>query len=372
MTAAVLHKFEKLAQIREPRARSVLIRSISDEYVKHLANQSNDDEKAINKAASQLFSSIVLDLYDQIDGSVRRDIIILLARTEYISPALAARFAQESDDHVRPLFEHSPVLKDENLIEAVRERDEVVLMAIAKRRSVSEQLVDAMLARACLPVNGQLLRNPGTRFSTNALLVCAIACQSSLEFQALVADRCLKDAHFFKNLHKQIELGCPFLPNRFARAILELDLDAYIKTIGEIEQSGQLELDGEFLSREEVSVQVNLGALTFDTLLNSLIDGQRMKDIIWFLNREPNISMKSMKRLLLAENLTGLSRLLCQQDVKPKTYEALLALRDKWYNLPPRNHFHELHSYKAMLRRYKEQMSAKKAAKKQQFIVLPV
>lgn len=359
MSAAVLHRFEKLAQVREPRARSVLIRSISDEYVKHLANQSNDDDRAVNQAASQLFSSIVLDLYDQIDTSVRRDIIILLARTEYISSSLAARFAQEPDAHVRPLFEHSPKLNTDILLEAVRTRDEAVLMSIAKRKQVPEDLVDAMLARAFAPVNGQLLRNPGARFSTNALLVCAIACQSSLEFQALVADRCLKDELFFANLHKQIRGGCPFLPNRFSRAILELELDAYIKTIGEIEQNGNLELDGEFLTREEVSVQVNIGTLTFDSLLNSLIEGERMKDIIWFLNREPNISMKSMKRLLLAENLAGLSRLLCQQGVKTKTYEALLNLRDKWYKLPPRNHFHELHSYKVMLRRYKEQKNAR-------------
>ena len=109
----------------------------------------------------ELFSLLVLDLYDQIDLSVRRDIITLLARTRHISSSLAERLASENDEMVSTLYEYSPMLSQETLLKAARERSESVLRAIARRQRVPEPVVDALMARGENKVVSELLRNFG-------------------------------------------------------------------------------------------------------------------------------------------------------------------------------------------------------------------
>ena len=64
------------------------MRKVAAEYVRRTGHEPTDAER-------ELFSSLVLDLYDQIDLSVRRDIITLLARTRHISTPLAEKLAGE-------------------------------------------------------------------------------------------------------------------------------------------------------------------------------------------------------------------------------------------------------------------------------------
>ena len=81
MADSILQQFEQLAKVKDVAARSLLIRKLTAEYARRTGEAPSDMER-------QLFSALVLDLYDQIDLSVRRDIITLLARTNHISTPL--------------------------------------------------------------------------------------------------------------------------------------------------------------------------------------------------------------------------------------------------------------------------------------------
>ena len=68
-------RLEELARTQEPSARSELVRLLSAQYADKLEREPTDAER-------HLFSGLVLDVFDQLDHSVRLDIVVRLARTD--------------------------------------------------------------------------------------------------------------------------------------------------------------------------------------------------------------------------------------------------------------------------------------------------
>nr|WP_321458429.1 DUF2336 domain-containing protein [uncultured Cohaesibacter sp.] len=337
MSQNIVQQFQLLAREKDPLARSTLIRKVTAEYVRRTGLEPTENER-------ELFSALVLDLYKQIDQSVRRDIITLLARTRHISTPLAERLAGESDEFVSTLYEFSPMLSQEVLLRAARERSETVLRAIARRHRVEEPVVDALMARALKSVVGDLLRNLGSDFSGNALLLCTIICQSSLEIQSLMAARCIADHMFHQRMRHHAEQGSPFLPAQLSRAALDGTLDTLVADM-EARLFEADELD-DSPTRDELLVKINLGELTFDNLLENLIAKPRKEDVIWLLKDAPGLSVNAMKHLLASENNRMLTRLLLDQDVSVKTYSILTQWRVDNLGLPARHFHREVENYR--------------------------
>ncbi len=342
MPSELKQKYEKLASIKDSRSRSFLVRSITAEYTNRKKDSAGDIEV-------RLFSSIVLDLFDNLDLEVRRDIIILLAKTKLITRTLAERLALETIPEVASLFEHSPLLTDDFLLQAIRKRESPVRLAIAKRPKLTMQMVDALIAAGDIVIKRKILRNPGAEFSKNAILVCLIDCRNFGELNSEIAARCLFDQTFYDKLKKLVDAGCPFLTPSFSQAIYTGEFAEYIR-LHEVEEDHDLEIDGRILSREEVSVQLNMGELSFNSVLLILIERKSKDGIIWFLNSDLNISTSAMEHILLAGNTTSLARMLSCQKVSAATFHALLKLRHGWMPYSVRNYFEEIESYKKMLK----------------------
>ena len=249
---------------------------------------------------------------------------------------------------VTPLFQHSPMLSDELLIHAVRVRGEKVLMAIANRSTVPADLVDAIMARAFLDAIATLLRNLGAEFSSKAVMLCSIICQKSLEIQAELAARCIVDEVFFAMLNKRVEDGCPFLPTSFANAIETDTLESFLN--GQLRNGLTPQDDDLEVSREEAVAQMNLGEMTFDALLANFIRRQRKEDIIWFLRDGPGLSTKAMEHLLMTDGNKTLYRILGEQDVSVKTFEALMQWRIDRLGLSRRHQYRDIEEYRQQLR----------------------
>nr|WP_321526702.1 DUF2336 domain-containing protein [uncultured Cohaesibacter sp.] len=337
MPEDIVQQFEHLAKEKDPAARSLLIRKVTAEYVRRTGLAPTDTER-------ELFSTLVLDLYEQIDLSVRRDIITLLARTRHISTPLAERLACEHDELVTTLYEYSPMLSQETLLQAARMRSETVLRAIARRQRVPEPVVDALMSRAKNSVVSDLLRNLGSDFSSNALLLCAIICQTSLEIQSLMAARCLADHLFHSRMRWQAEQGCPFLPGVLSKATLEGTLDQLVHDMeARLFRADSLNDDP---TRDELLVKINLGELTFDKLLETLISKDRKEDVIWLLKDAPGLSANAMEHLLASETNRILTRLLLEQNVSVKTFAALTQWRVDHLGFPNRHIHREVENYR--------------------------
>ncbi|WP_175527946.1 DUF2336 domain-containing protein [Cohaesibacter marisflavi] len=349
MTDDIVDQFQSLAREKDPSARSLLVRKVAAEYVRRTGHEPTDAER-------ELFSSLVLDLYDQIDLSVRRDIITLLARTRHISTPLAEKLAGENDELVTTLYEYSPMLSQETLLQAARERSESVLRAIARRQRVPEPVVDALMSRGQNEVVCELLRNLGSDFSSNALLLCAIICQTSLEIQSLMAARGLADQVFQQRMRRHAEQGCPFLPDPLSRATLDGTLEQLVADMeARLFQTDELSDDP---TRDELLVKINLGELTFDNLLETLISKEGKEDVIWLLKDAPGLSTNAMEHLLASETNRILTRLLLEQDVSVKTFAALTKWRVEHVGFPTRHVHREVENYR-------QSMSQKRKSEKQ-------
>ena len=337
MSDTIIHQFRELAREKDPAARSQLVRKVTAEYVRRTGQAPSDSER-------ELFSLLVLDLYDQIDLSVRRDIITLLARTRHISSSLAERLASENDEMVSTLYEYSPMLSQETLLKAARERSESVLRAIARRQRVPEPVVDALMARGENKVVSELLRNLGSDFSSNALLLCSIICQTSFEIQSLMAARGLADQVFHQRLYLQAEKHRAFLPEQLAKATLSGTLDQLVADMeARLFQSDEL---NDELTREELLVKINLGEISFDNLLEALISKNGKDDVIWLLKDAPNLSSNAMEHLLASETNRILTRMLLEKDVSVKTFSALTQWRVDHVGFPKRNVLREVENYR--------------------------
>nr|WP_321462370.1 DUF2336 domain-containing protein [uncultured Cohaesibacter sp.] len=350
MPEDIIQQFQILAREKDPSARSLLVRKVTAEYVRRTGYEPSDAER-------ELFSSLVLDLYEQIDLSVRRDIITLLARTSHISTPLAERLALENDELVITLYEYSPMLSQKTLLHAARVRSESVLRAIARRQRVREPVVDALMSRAMNNVVQDLLRNLGSDFSSNALLLCAIICQSSYEIQSLMAARGLADQMFHQRMRRHAEQGCPFMPVTLLRATLDGTLEQLVEDM----EARLFEADvlSDVPTRDELLVKINLGELTFDNLLDNLIAKNRKEDVIWLLKDAPGLSVNAMEHLLASETNRILTRLLLEQNVSVKTFEALTKWRVDHVGFPNRQVLREVENYRQSVhqkRRSEKQM----------------
>ena len=268
---------------KDPAARSQLVRKVTAEYVRRTGQAPSDSER-------ELFSLLVLDLYDQIDLSVRRDDHKPCSHGPGISllrwrNAWRARMTR----WLALCMNSSPMLSQETLLKAARERSESVLRrAIARRQRVPEPVVDALMARGENKVVSELLRNLGSDFSSNALLLCSIICQTSFEIQSLMAARGLADQVFHQRLYLQAEKHRAFLPEQLAKATLSGTLDQLVADMeARLFQSDEL---NDELTREELLVKINLGEISFDNLLEALISKNGKDDVIWLLKDAPNLS----------------------------------------------------------------------------------
>lgn len=338
----MLENYQRLAQTRDPVARSQLIRQVSAAY----ADQS---ARAPSSVERDLFSSIVLDLYDQLSDDVRMDIVVRLARTDRITSTLAARLAREDIYMSELLLEHSPCLDEDTLLDLARHRDMQCRQAIARRKSLTCKLVDALISCNNKAVLLTLLRNGDTQFSHNALVVSTIRARSEEDILFEIADRCLLDERFSENLCDLIEAGCPFMTGHFKQVVLSGELDQYVAQLKRHTATPDLAIDGKQFSRHEAHISIASGDLSFETVLRVLLEEDDRDGVIWFLSRRFNISPDGMTSLLMSRADASLSRMMSRTGISESFYKSFLMARDRWLGCIKRSYMDELRRFRALI-----------------------
>ena len=106
-------QLEQLARIKEPEARSKLIRTLVGEYARSEDHEPTEMER-------ELFSRIVLSVFDQLDRAARYELVVRLAKTDRIIPDLADRLAQEDYELSEPVIECSPMISQNGLMQIAK------------------------------------------------------------------------------------------------------------------------------------------------------------------------------------------------------------------------------------------------------------
>ncbi len=146
-----------LAQEKSVSARSELLENISDLFL--------SPEGRLNEHERALMNDVLLKLINSVEKNVKKELSKRLANIDDVSPELAAKLASESIDIAEPMLRKSGVLKDEQLIEIIRNRSDAHRMVIAIRSHVSEDVSGELIENGSEDVLEALIRNENAELS---------------------------------------------------------------------------------------------------------------------------------------------------------------------------------------------------------------
>ena len=338
----IRERLEELARIREPSARSELVRLLSAQYSDKLEREPTGAERA-------LFSGLVLDVFDQLDHSARLDIVVRLARTDRITADLANRLAEEAFDLSEPVLQHSPVISEEKLVDVARNRSDRHRLAIARRQNVSSRVVDTLVARGAFPVINALLHNDDATFGTRALLALLILSCADERLLGALAQRCTDDQVFREELRLVSDTDCPLMPPELEKALVdEVALQRLAqRAIADTPDAG-LDVNGETLSKHEVHIQIAAGELSFETILLTLIEREDMDAIIWLVSRHLSLRDSTVRDTFASQADGAVALLMKETGVGHKTYGSFLRFRCAWLGIGTSSVARDVYVYRTM------------------------
>ncbi|MFN3248612.1 DUF2336 domain-containing protein [Roseibium album] len=340
----IREQLEQLARISEPEARSKLIRALVGEYARSEENEPTEVER-------ELFSRIVLSVFDQLDKEARYELVVRLAKTDRIIPDLADRLAQEDYELSEPVIECSPMISQPALMRIARTGGNDKRLSVARRPDLSEEISDTLVARSSRDVVHALLDNKDAPFSVKGTLALLIFANTEIEVLAGIAKRALKDEEFLETQKLVLETDCPLIPAPLRKALETGDLERLATTIGDLEREGDIEIDGVLYSRHEASIQIANGELSFDAILRTLFEDDRIDAAIWLIGRKLNLSDDVVADTLKSDADGAIMRLMLQTGIDEKTYRDFLKARCKWLDRNSRTIPELVMRYKAELKK---------------------
>lgn len=147
----------RLAQEKSVTSRNELVENISDLFL--------SPEGRLNEHERALMNDVLLKLINSVEKSVRKELSKRLSTIDDVSPELAAKLADQSIEIAEPMLTKSGVLKDEQLIEIIRNRTDAHRMAIAIRFHVSEDVSSELIELGSEDVVEALVNNENAEIS---------------------------------------------------------------------------------------------------------------------------------------------------------------------------------------------------------------
>lgn len=156
-----LRRLIKLARDKSRDSRRELLGNVSDLFLSPKGRLS-DRERS-------LMSDILVGLITDMEMTVRREIAERLAQDDSVSHDLAVFLANDEIEVARPILLRSGVLQDVDLIEIIKRRTQQHMLAIARRKTLSENVSDALVDNGGEDVIETLLKNRDAVLSRRAL-----------------------------------------------------------------------------------------------------------------------------------------------------------------------------------------------------------
>jgi len=148
------------------RRKTVASRTALAETITGLFSQ---DSERLNDREFALMADILQRVLKEIEVSVRRRIAAEFASRPDVPRDLLTFLANDEIDVAYPVLSQSPVLRDADLIEVIRNRTLEHQLAVAVRAGVSEAVADELVGTDNETVITELLKNPDARISRATL-----------------------------------------------------------------------------------------------------------------------------------------------------------------------------------------------------------
>ena len=155
------YELMKLARDRSAEGRRALSDAITDLF--------SEKNKALTDREHALMYEILHQLVLQCEVAVRKMLSERIADREDVPLELAQKLATDDAEVAYPILAQCGVLRDQDLIEVIRNRTVQHQLAIAIRSDVSESVSDALVEAGDEAVIVRLLCNPNATISTRTM-----------------------------------------------------------------------------------------------------------------------------------------------------------------------------------------------------------
>ncbi len=154
-----LETLKQLASERSPERRTEFVRGIAAAFF--AAPQRSAHEIS-------LFDEILDKVLAEVEPLARRELADRMADLAEAPQRTLVRLASDVIEVAEPVLARSPALCDEQLEPIARTQSQAHLVAIARRKALSERLTDILVERGDEEVAGTVTGNEGARFSEPA------------------------------------------------------------------------------------------------------------------------------------------------------------------------------------------------------------
>ena len=147
----------KLAQESTRGSKEALMENITDLFL--------SSDGRLNEHERVLMNDIMVKLLKNVEKKIRKGLSEKLAESDEISIELVTMLANDHIEVARPVLEKSALLKDEDLIETIRNRTDAHRLSIAIREHVSENVSDELIEHGSEDVIETLIKNSNAELS---------------------------------------------------------------------------------------------------------------------------------------------------------------------------------------------------------------
>nr|WP_244327788.1 DUF2336 domain-containing protein [Roseibium sp. RKSG952] len=309
-----------LARLKAPEARSELVRQLMAEY-----HRSGD--RVPTEVEKDLFCKIVVTVFDQLSTRVRAELAAGLARTEHLTPELADKLAFDQFDISRPVIESCKSVSHDTLLRLAREGSDLHRMALASRHDLTEDISDVLVARGARTVCHILLANLAAPISLRASVAILIFATHEHDTLAALAKRALQDQAFRKTQEQIIETRFPMVPPVLVSAIETDGLDRLAASCPSLKNDPVRLFARAAPNTGPRQWHLPGGDLSFDALVQALLNEDRLDAVIWLISRELGLSLKAVTETVHSHANITIMMLLLQAGISTRTYRCFLERR---------------------------------------------
>lgn len=150
-----------LAREKSAESRSRLSQIIVDLF--------DNEGSVLTERQRMLMYGILQTVINDIEASVRQAVAGRLALMDDVPRDLVSKLANDDANVAFPILSKSGLLRDSDLVEIIKLRTEEHMLAITMRKSVSEQVSDAIVNAGHEPVIISLLKNSNAKISETTM-----------------------------------------------------------------------------------------------------------------------------------------------------------------------------------------------------------
>ncbi len=222
-TPELLSEVENAMASGSSTRRGKLVRHVTDLFIVGSA-QCTEEE-------IELFDDVLIRLAVEIEISARALLAVRLAPIENAPPRIIRALAFDDEiDVAGPVLEQSGRLDDAALVENARKKSQEHLLAISRRRSLSESITDVLVERGDQQVVLSTVENRGAKFSTTGFTGLVRRSAGDDRLAACVGARPEIPPHLFRKLlavasasvRAKLEAAHPAARGEVARLVAEV------------------------------------------------------------------------------------------------------------------------------------------------------